>query len=89
MCWNLNTHYWYIGIKSAAIEEPEVYIFLPECIMVWIVGCFELDVHEIAGSHGRDKKEDLHGRVVDRDETREQVKVTGDEHQGKQELRAS
>ena len=59
---------------------------VPESIMVRIVSRFELDVHEIAGADGWCEEEDLHGRVVGRDEAREQVQVAADEHHRKQDL---
>jgi len=58
-----------------------------EGIMVGVIGGLELEVHEVAGADGRGKEEHLHGRVVGRDEVGEQVQVTGDEHQGEQDLR--
>ncbi len=52
----------------------------PECVVVPVVGSLKLDEHEIAGSDGRGEEEDLHGRVVDRDEARHEVQVSSQEH---------
>lgn len=54
-----------------------------------IVRRLEFDVDEIDGADRRRQVEDLHDRVVDGDEVREQVKVAGDEDQGEQDLTAT
>ena len=54
--------------------------------MVPIIGGLKLGEHEIAGSDGRGEEEDLHGRVVDRDEARDEIQVTSQEHEGEQNL---
>ena len=54
--------------------------------MIPIVGGLKLGEHEIAGSDGRGEEEDLHGRVVNRDEARDEVQVTSQEHEREQNL---
>ena len=57
--------------------------------MIVIVCGLELHVHEIAGPDRGREKEDLHRRVVQRDEAGEQVQVTRQEDQREQELGAT
>lgn len=59
---------------------------LPEGVMIVIVSGLELHVHEIASPDGGREKEDLHRRVVQRDEAGEQVQVARQEHQREEEL---
>ena len=49
--------------------------------MIVIVCGLELHVHEIAGPDRGREKEDLHRRIVQRDEAGEQVQVTRQEDQ--------
>ena len=49
--------------------------------MVAVVRGLELDVHEIDGAERRGDVEDLHQRVVQRDEVREEVQVASHKHQ--------
>jgi len=65
-----------LGMKVEAPGVPNS----PECVVVPVVGSLKLDEHEIAGSDGRGEEEDLHGRVVDRDEARHEVQVSSQEH---------
>jgi len=58
----------------------------PEGVVVVIIGCLELEEHEIDGPDGGGQEEDFHHRVVDRDEAGEQVEVPGQEHQREQNL---
>ena len=51
--------------------------------MVAIIGCLELDIHQIHSGRGRGDKEELHHRVVQRDEVGQQVQVTGYKHNQK------
>ena len=51
-----------------------------------IVGSLELHEHEIDCSDGGGEEEDFHGGVVEGNEAGEQVQVTGQEHQGEQDL---
>ena len=51
-----------------------------------VVGRLELDVHEIECAERGDEIEDLHERVVHRDEVSEQVEVASREHERKQQL---
>ena len=57
--------------------------------MIVIVGGLKLDVHQINCSHGGNQEENLHCRIIDRNETCEQVQVTCYKHETKQELRSS
>lgn len=52
-----------------------------ERVVVAVVRGLELDVHEINGAERRGDVEDLHQRVVQRDEVREEVQVARHKHQ--------
>jgi hypothetical protein len=57
--------------------------------VVSIVGCSELEEDEIDCSDGGTDEEDLHRRVVHRDERRQEVQVASQEHQSEQNLGAA
>ena len=38
--------------------------FLPEGVVIMIVSCLELEIHEINGTDGGSQEEYLHGRVI-------------------------
>ena len=59
----------------------------PKGVVVAIIGCLELDIHQIHSGRGRRDKEELHHRVVQRDEVGQQVQVTGYKHNQKQNLK--
>jgi len=59
----------------------------PEGVVVAVVGCLELDVHQVDGSRRGANEEDLHTRIVQGDEVREQVKIPGDEYDEEEDLR--
>ena len=58
----------------------------PEGVVVGVVRGTELEEDEVAGGEDRDNEDDLHDRVVDRDEVSGQVQVASDEHHSKQHL---
>ena len=55
--------------------------------MVAVVSRLELEVHQVNSAERGGEKEDLHGRVVQRDEVGEQVQVTRGENACEQNLR--
>ncbi len=55
--------------------------------MVAIIGCLELDIHQIHSGRSRRDKEELHRSVVQGDEVSQQVQVAGDKHNQKQNLK--
>ena len=69
--------------EQRAGEHEELH---PEGVVVAVVGRLELDVHEIDRAPAGDQEEDLHGRVVERDEVGDQVQVSGHEQHGEQDL---
>ena len=56
----------------------DINIILPEGVVIAVVGCLELDVHQVDGGGRRGDEEDLHTGIVQRDEVGEQVKVPSD-----------
>jgi len=60
--------------------------FDAECVVVRVVGSPEFDENEIAGSDGGDDEDTFHDCVVERDESRGQIQVPGQEDQREQGL---
>ena len=44
-----------------------MFLHLPKGVMVSIIGCLELDIHQIDRGRCRGDEEHLHGRVIQRD----------------------
>jgi len=59
----------------------------PEGVVIAVVGCLELDVHQVDGGGRRGDEEDLHTGIVQRDEVGEQVKVPGHKNDEEKDLR--
>ena len=57
--------------------------------MLTIVRGLELDVHQVDGAARRGEIEDLHDRVVRRDEVSEQVQVACEEDEREEDLTAA
>ncbi len=75
-----------MGKQISGPIRKHMNVTLPEGVMIVIVSGLELHVHEIASPDGGREKEDLHRRVVQRDEAGEQVQVARQEDQRKEEL---
>lgn len=58
-----------------------------ECIVVAVVGWLELHEYQIAGSDAARDVDQLHAGVVERDEAKEEIQISGAEHHSKQSLR--
>ena len=54
--------------------------------MVSVVGCLELDVHEVHGGSRRTDEEHLHRRIVKGDEVGEEIQIPGHKHAEEQDL---
>jgi len=59
----------------------------PEGVVIAVVGCLELNVHQVDGCGRRGDEEDLHTGIVQRDEVGEQVKVPGHKNDEEKNLR--
>jgi hypothetical protein len=60
-----------------------------ERVMLTIVRGLELDIHQIERAKRGGQVEDLHHRVVQRDEVGEQVQVAGEKDEREQDLTAT
>ncbi len=58
----------------------------PECVVITVVRGAEFVVHEENGEDGRTDEEELHARVVKRDEVGEQIQVATDEDNREHDL---
>ena len=61
--------------------------FYAESVMVTVVRCAELLVHEVYCDVQREDEDHFHDRVVHRHEYCEQVEISRREHDGKHDLR--
>jgi len=61
--------------------------FDAECVVIGVVGSTEFDENKVAGTDGCDDEDAFHDSVVERDESRGQVQVSGQEDQCEQGLR--
>jgi len=63
--------------------------FNAECIVVAIIGCFELYKHQVDCSNCAGNEEDLHRRVVDTNKVSDKVEIPGDKHDCEENLALS
>jgi hypothetical protein len=61
-------------------------ITVPECVMVVVICGLKLHVHQVYGAERRAQEEDLHCRVVHRDEAGEQVQVASCKYTSEEDL---
>ena len=58
-----------------------------EGVVIAVIGCLELEIHEVHGGGSAGDEEDLHGGVVQTDKVGHKVQVPRHEHHQEQDLR--
>jgi len=51
-----------------------------KCVVIAIIGCFELHEHQVDCSCCADNEEDLHDCIVDTNKVSDKVKISGNKH---------